>query len=69
MKAKPAGNQQILLRLPKEIRTPLQREASKKRCTVQAVLISIVSAHYGVDAAAPKRGAQKKSVATEQQNP
>ena len=60
-KAKPAGNQQILVRLPSEIRTPLQRDAARQRCTVQAVLLSILATHYGVDVAPPRRGAQKKT--------
>jgi hypothetical protein len=59
-KVKAAGNQQILVRLPVEIQTPLQRDASKRRCTVQAVLLSILATHYGLDVAPPKRGARKK---------
>lgn len=50
------GNPQILLRLPAEIGIPLMRDAKKNKCTVQAVLLEIAAAHYGVSIDAPKRG-------------
>lgn len=50
------GNPQILLRLPQEIGMPLLRDARKRKCTVQAVLLEIASKHYGVTVEPPKRG-------------
>jgi hypothetical protein len=50
------GNPQILLRLPAEIGIPLLKDAKKKKCTVQAVLLEIVATHYGMTVEPPKRG-------------
>jgi len=50
------GNPQILLRLPAEIGIPLLRDAKKKKCTVQAILLGIAAKHYGVEVEPPKRG-------------
>lgn len=51
-----SGNPQVLLRLPAEIGIPLLRDAKKKKCTVQAVLLEIASQYYGVEVEPPKRG-------------
>lgn len=56
MAAKTPGNPQILLRLPAKIGIPLMRDAKKKKCTVQAILLEIAAKHYGVAAEPPKRG-------------
>lgn len=59
------GNPQILLRLPAAVGIPLLREAKKKQCTVQAVILEIVGRHYGVVVEAPRRGARKKAADSE----
>lgn len=59
------GNPQILLRLPDVVGIPLLRDAKKKRCTVQAVILEIVGRHYGVAVEAPRRGARKKAAESE----
>lgn len=53
------GNPQILLRLPQEVGTPLLRDAKRKRCTVQAVILEIVGGHYSVAVEPPRRGKRK----------
>lgn len=50
------GNPQILLRLPAEIGIPLLRDAKKKKCTVQAVILEVLGTHYSVSVEPPKRG-------------
>jgi len=55
------GNPQILLRLPQEVGMPLLRDAKRKRCTVQAIILQIVGVHYSVAVEPPKRGARKKA--------
>lgn len=54
------GNKQILLRLPPELRKPIDREAGINKVTVQAVIIEALARHYGVDVAAPSRGRPAK---------
>lgn len=53
------GNPQILLRLPQEVGMPLLRDAKRKRCTVQAIILQIVGVHYGVAVEPPRRGKRK----------
>lgn len=54
------GNPPILLRLPSEVGLPLLRDAKKRKCTVQAVILEIVGAHYRVVVDPPRRGGKKK---------
>ena len=53
------GNPQILLRLPQEVGMPLLRDAKRKRCTIQAVILEIVCTHYSVAVEPPRRGKRK----------
>lgn len=53
------GNPQILLRLPQEVGMPLLRDAKRKRCTVQAIILQIVGVHYSVAVEPPRRGKRK----------
>jgi hypothetical protein len=53
------GNPQILLRLPQEAGIPLLRDAKRKRCTIQAVILEIVGTHYSVAVDPPRRGKRK----------
>jgi len=53
------GNPQILLRLPQEVGMPLLRDAKRKRCTIQAVILEIVGTHYSVAVEPPRRGKRK----------
>lgn len=53
------GNPQILLRLPQEVGLPLLRDAKRKRCTIQAIILEIVGTHYKVDVEPPRRGKRK----------
>ncbi len=58
---KPAGNPQLNLRLPAEVGVKLSRDAKKSKTTIQAVILSIIASHYGVEVAAPRRGQPKKA--------
>lgn len=70
MKKKPAptapasdqpGNPAILLRLPAEIGMPLMRDAGKRHCTVQTIILEIVGEAYGLtDLKLPSRGSGLK---------
>lgn len=53
------GNPQINLRLPDEIGPRLIKDAKKGKCTVQAVILEILAAHYAVKVPAPQRGRPK----------
>lgn len=56
----PAGNPQILLRLPDEIGKWLIKTAKKEKCTVQAVILRVIGAHAGIDVDPPQRGRPSK---------
>lgn len=61
-KPAPAGNPQLLLRIPDVLGPRLLRDAVENEQTVQAVILGIVAEHYGVEVAAPQRGKPKKNV-------
>lgn len=53
------GNPPILLRLPSEVGIPLLKEAKKRKCTIQSLILEIVAVHYKVESPAPARGRPK----------
>lgn len=54
------GNPQVKLRIPDSLGIPLMKAAKKRKCTIQAVILSILTEHFGVDAPVPKRGRPAK---------
>jgi hypothetical protein len=57
----PPGNPQVLLRIPDSVGPKLLRDAKRGKCSVQAVILSILATHYAVEVEPPKRGARKKA--------
>jgi hypothetical protein len=60
MTAEKPGNPPILLRLPPEIGMPLLKDSSKRKCSIQSLILEIVSAHYNTQSVAPTRGRPPK---------
>ena len=58
---KPAGNPQVNLRLPAEVGAKLAKDVKKLKTTTQAVILSIIAEHYGIEVAAPQRGRPKSA--------
>ena len=56
---KKTGNPALLLRLPENVGKELANDAKKAKTTVQAVVLGILAAHYGIEVAAPRRGKPK----------
>jgi len=58
---KPAsvGNPQVNIRFPADVVVALASDAKNGNVTIQAVILSIIAEHYGIEVAAPRRGRPK----------
>ena len=46
----------ITIQCPDDLGVLLLKAATKKKCTIQAVIVDVLAAHYEIDVPAPKRG-------------
>lgn len=61
-------SKQINLRLPAPLRAAVQADAAKHEVTIQFLVISILSYHYGVEFVEPKRGGDQRSEKRRKEN-